>query len=121
MADFEISTKFLPEGIALVEVRGYLDAHTFEIMENAVDSIFKKGIYKIIANLSKLTYISSAGAGVFIGATGQAQEGKGNIVLFGLTPGVREVFDLLGLSQIFTIVEDERSALKVFDGNAAPA
>ena len=118
MPEFSIRTDMLPGGVARIEIQGFLDAHTFEDMEREVDSLFRKGIYRIVANLQRLSYISSAGAGVFIGATGQAQEKNGNIVLFGLTPGVREVFDLLGLSQVFTIVENEREALKAFDHNA---
>ena len=59
-------------------------------------------------------YISSAGAGVFIGALSEAQENGGDIVLLKPAPSVLEVFELLGLTQIFTIEEDEEEAKDAF-------
>lgn len=87
--------------ISLVKVEGYLDAKTFEQMEDALSNLFNEGQFRIIIDLSMVDYISSAGAGVFIGAIGTSQENEGNIVLLNPTDNVKEVFDLLGLSQIF--------------------
>mgnify|MGYP001558977068 CR=1 FL=1 len=70
---------------------------------------------ELVVDLSGLDYISSAGAGVFIGAIGTAQENDGNIILMRPSPNVKEVFDLLGLSQIFTFKDnrdDASNALK---------
>lgn len=114
MADFQISTQKLANGVMLISVRGYLDAHTFEEMERTINEFFEGGHYRLVVDLSKLEYISSAGAGVFIGAIGTAQENEGNIVLMRPTAPVRDVFDLLGLSQIFPFVSDAEEALRVF-------
>ena len=114
MADFGISTQKLQGGLALVDVKGYLDAHTFEQLDKALGDLFKEKIFRIIVKLDELDYISSAGAGVFIGVFGRAQENHGDIVILKPNANVREVFDLLGLSQIFKIVEDLPSAEKVF-------
>ncbi|MBI4569271.1 MAG: STAS domain-containing protein, partial [Planctomycetes bacterium] len=59
-------------------------------------------------------YISSAGAGVFIWAIGESQDNRGNVVLMRPTPPVKEVFDLLGLSEMFEIKESLQESLKVF-------
>ena len=114
MADFEIKTQHLQGGIALVDVKGYLDAHTFEQLDKVLNNLFKEKIFKIVVELDELDYISSAGAGVFIGVFGRAQENNGDIVILKPSANVREVFDLLGLSQIFKITEDLPAALKVF-------
>ncbi len=112
MPDFEIKTQTLNGGVALVDVKGYLDAHTFEQLDKALGDLFKSKVFRIVVKLDELDYISSAGAGVFIGVFGRAQENQGDIVILKPSPNVREVFDLLGLSQIFKIVEDLPSALK---------
>ena len=113
--NFSIEVEQLPQrNIAIVRVAGYLDAHTFEQLEEAMSDLFGKKNYRVIVDLSKVQYISSAGAGVFIGALSEAQEHNGNIVLMNPTPNVREVFDLLGLTQIFHIVQDAKTALAVF-------
>ena len=114
MPDFSIATQRLPGSIALVDVKGYLDAHTFDQLDKALGDLFKEKIFKVIVKLDELDYISSAGAGVFIGVFGRAQENHGDIVILKPSANVREVFDLLGLSQIFKIIEDLPSAVKAF-------
>ena len=112
MPAFQILKEKLPEGMILLTVRGFLDAHTFEELERAINDIFEDGTYKLVVDLSGLDYISSAGAGVFIGAIGTAQENDGNIILIKPSPNVKEVFDLLGLSQIFTFKDTREDAAK---------
>ena len=115
---FQITTEKLgnPKGVTFIGIRGYLDAHTFEEMEKTINELFEGGVYRLIIDLSRLDYISSAGAGVFIGAIGTAQENDGNIVLVNPTQNVKEVFDLLGLTQIFPFADSKEHALKAFQG-----
>lgn len=115
MSDLKIKAEVLDKEIVLVEAEGYLDAHTFEDLEGILQGLFQKDLYRIIVNLEKLDYISSAGCGVFIGAIGTAQEEGGNVVLLRPSESVREVFDLLGLTQIFPLVEDLGDAKDVFN------
>lgn len=114
MPDFEIQTKKLQNGITFIAVRGFLDAHTFEEMERTINDLFEQRAHKLVVDLSKLDYISSAGAGVFIGAIGTAQENEGNIILMKPSPNVKEVFDLLGLSQIFSFADTLDEAVRCF-------
>lgn len=101
MRKFDIGSKKVADGIVLIRVTGWLDAHTFDLMDQAINNHFSEGNVKLIIDLEHVEYISSAGAGVFIGAFSTAQEQGGNVVLLNPAQGVREVFDLLGLSQIF--------------------
>src|SRR5436309_8125952 len=112
MPAFQILKEKLQDGVVVLTVRGFLDAHTYEELEKTVNELFEAGTYRLIVDLSGLDYISSAGAGVFIGAIGTAQENDGNIILVKPSPNVKEVFDLLGLSQIFTFKENRDEAVK---------
>jgi anti-sigma B factor antagonist len=111
MSEFRITKNLLQPGSARIDVQGFLDAHTFERMQALIDQCFVEKVYKLVVNLAEVDYISSAGAGVFIGAIGTAQENGGNIVLLNPTENVKEVFDLLGLSLIFTFAESEEEAI----------
>ncbi len=115
MSGLTIRKKQLNGGIVLIKASGFLDAHTFEEMENEIEDLFRKQVFKIIVRLDELDYISSAGAGVFIGAIGTATANGGNIVLLSPSGNVKEVFDLLGLSQIFPIVFQESEAVGYFN------
>jgi len=114
MPDFNIKTERLNPQVAFIEVKGFLDAHTFEALEEEINGLFAEGIYRLIVDLSGVDYISSAGAGVFIGAHTEAQENDGGIVLLNPTPNVMDIFDLLGLTQFFPVAQTREEALGAF-------
>ncbi|HHN46875.1 MAG TPA: anti-sigma factor antagonist [Planctomycetes bacterium] len=114
MPGFSIKTERLDGKTALVEVQGFLDAHTFERLEEEINGLFAEGTYRLVVDIAGVDYISSAGAGVFIGSVTEAQENGGDIVLVNPTANVLDVFDLLGLTQIFTICKTKEEALGAF-------
>lgn len=116
MPELTIQQELKGEGVCVLTLGGFLDAHTFEELDEAIGELFDDGVFKIIADLAGVEYISSAGAGVFIGSLATAQESGGDILLVNPTPNVQEVFDLLGLTQIFRIVPDEATAMAEMGG-----
>jgi anti-anti-sigma factor len=115
ISDSSVSTvNPLPRGIVVVTVNGYLDSHSFEEVEETINDLFRKHFYKVVVDLSHVEYISSSGAGVFIGALSEAQEHDGNIVLVNPTNSVSEVLDLLGLRQIFNVCRSVEEAQEFF-------
>ena len=111
--DFTIEQEDV-NGIRVLHIHGYLDAHTFQELDDAISYIFDEGIYKIAVNLEDVNYISSAGAGVFIGAYGNARDHGGDIVLVNPTEGVLRIFELLGITQLFTIADTIERAVNSF-------
>jgi len=114
MPGFAIKTDRLDARTALLLIQGFLDAHTFERLEEEINGLFDEDIHRLVVDISGVDYISSAGAGVFIGAITEAQENSGDIVLVNPTPNVLDVFDLLGLTQIFSICKTKEEALGAF-------
>ena len=68
--------------------------------------------FVLVVDLSEVSYISSAGAGVFIAALNDAHEHKGNVVLLSPSSNVREVLEMLGFNQIFSIATERGAAVK---------
>jgi anti-sigma B factor antagonist len=116
MPDFSISNETIDGGIDIVKVSGFLDAHTFEQLEESINNLFSQGRYKVLIDLGSVGYISSAGAGVFIAALSESEENGGRIVLLNPTKGVLDVFDLLGLTQIFSVAGSPDEAVGMFEG-----
>ena len=114
MPDLDIQSKMTGDNICVIKLSGFLDAHTFEDLDEVMNDLFDQDIFKIVAILEGIEYISSAGAGVFIGALTTAQESGGNIILVNPQESVYEVFELLGLVEIFTIADDVKSAIGSF-------
>ena len=114
MSELSIEVRQVGGGIAEVKAVGYLDAVTFEKMEKVIATLFSKGCYKLICNLEGVEYISSAGAGVFLGSVDTAQEHQGNIVLLRPSKEVQDIFDILGLVEIFPYAQTLDEARKFF-------
>jgi anti-sigma B factor antagonist len=114
MPEFEITTDDLGDDVTMISVVGFLDANTFELMENTINDLFEDRKFKLLINLSKVDYISSAGAGGFIGAIGESQKADGDIILDSPTENVKEVYDLLGLTEIFRFANSNEEGLKMF-------
>lgn len=94
---------------------GYLDAHTAPQFEKAVEEEYDAGRIKLVVDCHKLTYISSAGLGVFMSFVEEIREKGGDIKICGLTPKVLQVFDILGFPELFDIVDDVPAAAKKFE------
>ena len=82
-------------------LEGRLDTTTSPDRESTINDATPDAT-KLILDLTKLDYISSAGLRVLLGAA-QAMDGKGDMVVRNLNPSVREVFDLTGFSNMFNI------------------
>ena len=54
MPKFQINAESVGDGMACVSVEGFLDAHTFEQMESAINALFADGTYKVMVELSKV-------------------------------------------------------------------
>ena len=59
----------------------------------------------LLVDMSGLAYIDSTGLGVLVGALKQAREMGGDVRLRSLNPQAYNVFDITGLTRVFTIEE----------------
>lgn len=100
--------------IILLALEGFLDAHTAPDFEAAVQQEIDAGHAHLIVDAQQLTYISSAGLGVFMGFIEEVREQGGDLKICGLQPSVREVFELLGFDTLFDIEADRASATARF-------
>ena len=103
-------------GVTLVYPQGFLDAHTAQEFEDELRKAIDAGRLRIVVNCKDLTYISSAGLGVFMGCIEDVRERGGDIKISNLTPKVYHVFELLGFHQLFDLTETEEEAAGKFAG-----
>ena len=109
----EISVKTVDE-IKVLEFKGKLDTQTFPDAQDQLSELIDKGEMKILVNLEKLDYISSAGLRVLLVAAKQLKPGGGEIRICSLTDVVKEVFDISGFVTIFKVFGSESEALEGF-------
>jgi len=100
--------------LTVLALAGFLDAHTAPEFEKAIQSEIDGGHLQLIVDCAKLTYISSAGLGVFMGFIEELRERGGDIKICGLSPKVEQVFEILGFHALYDIVGDVPSAVQRF-------
>jgi anti-sigma B factor antagonist len=113
MSDFKIGQREMTS-VNVLELKGYLDAHTAPKLEEAFQNLIASKKTKIVVNCRELSYISSAGLGVFMAFIEDVRKTEGDIKLSNMTPKVYNVFDLLGFPLLYEIFKDETEAVKRF-------
>ncbi len=100
--------------INVLDLKGYLDAHTAPELEKAFQKLLEEKKYSLVVNCKELTYISSAGLGVFMAYIEDVRKNNGDIKLSNMSPKVYNVFDLLGFPLLYDITKDEVEAIRKF-------
>lgn len=113
MSDFAVHRKDVDE-VSVLNIEGYLDAHTAPAFESSIKQLVDEDRNKIIVNFEKLSYISSAGLGVFMGFIEDIRAKEGDIKMSNMTEKVFKIFDLLGFPSLYEIVDEEDEAIKKF-------
>ena len=113
MAEFSTSVKDAGD-VNIIYLKGYLDAHTAPILENTFSNLVDRGKYSLVVNFKELSYISSAGLGVFMAFIEKIRENKGDIKLSTMNDKVYNIFDLLGFPLLYEIYKEENEAIDKF-------
>jgi anti-sigma B factor antagonist len=117
MSKLNVHNEETNNGCVYFELEGMLDAHNFETLEALFERYFETGVHRFVVDIRRLEYVSSAGAGVFIGAVGTCQDNNGNIVLVQPSQEVKEILEMLGVFQIFPVVQNRAQAIEAFSGS----
>lgn len=110
---FSISTAH-NNGVSIITLDGFVDAHTAPNFESAIQSELDAGNVQIVVDCSKLNYISSAGLGVFMSFVEEVRDQNGDIKICGLVPKVRHTFEILGFQDLFEMTDSMDDALSSF-------
>ncbi|PIQ08305.1 MAG: anti-anti-sigma factor [Ignavibacteriales bacterium CG18_big_fil_WC_8_21_14_2_50_31_20] len=113
MADFNVSSR-IDGDVNLIDVKGYLDAHTAPDLENEFNKLIERKRFKVVVNFSELNYISSAGLGVFMAYVETMREQSGDIKFSNLKDDVYSIFDLLGFPVLYEFYKEEKEAIQKF-------
>jgi anti-sigma B factor antagonist len=109
--NIETSTR---EGVSIVAPEGHVDAHTAPRFEKVIEAEVAAGRRRIVVDCSRLTYISSAGLGVFMSFIEEIRSQGGDLKICGVTPKIQATFEVLGFPEIFDLLPDLETALRRF-------
>jgi anti-sigma B factor antagonist len=97
----------------LVTLAGDLNMFSAPEFRNHLVKKLESGAKRILLDLSELIFIDSSGIGVLVSFVTMARKNAGaKIVLCGLKPQIRSIFEVTRLLSVFNVVEDRLAAEK---------
>jgi anti-sigma B factor antagonist len=100
------------EGWVILDLSGDIDlAHSPAMRKALLGEIKEKHIAKVFLNLKNVRYIDSSGIASLVEGLKASRDYGSRLILFGLSPSVREVMELSRLQKIFEIYDNEEQAL----------
>ncbi|WP_209332304.1 STAS domain-containing protein [Lunatimonas salinarum] len=100
----------------IISLQGEVDASNSVELDQAIHRLLSEGCKQILVDGSALEYISSAGLGVFMSYLEDFQEKGVTFIIYGMNEKVYNVFHILGLDQLITMVNNHQEALDILYG-----
>ena len=102
----------------VLPLEGDIDLHVSPVVTESLNAMIKKKPERIVIDLSRVTYIDSAGIAVLILAMQEVEAYGGKFFLSGLQETLRSIFETSRLERVFRIFPDVDAALAASDGKA---
>ncbi len=102
-------------GVSVVALGGRLDAYVSSDVEQKLNRLIDADEIWLVVSLERLDYISSSGLRVLLASLKKVRKREGDVKLACMKPHIREVFDVAGFSQLFSIYDLEDVAIQAFD------
>lgn len=96
----------------VLQLDGSLDTSTTGNLDEILDLLIGQGHKRIVVDLNKVDYVSSAGWRSFLGAVRSATDRQIGLLFVGMRPTVKDVFDLLGLERVIEAHETIGAAFR---------
>ena len=117
MQGIKLSVNFVGSrlDIALISIIGYVDTTTCQELAKLIQNLIKQKRYQIVADLGGVSYISSAGWGVFVGEIKNIRDQGGDLKIVQMNSEVFEVFEMLEFNRILNYYDSLEEAINEFD------
>lgn len=105
------------QDVAVVQVTAgsLLDGVTIDQIGAELDSLVRDhGLCRIVIDLSKVKYMSSAALGVFLRLHAAVSRANGRLVLSSIDPTLMQSFKISKLNKLFEFAKNSASAVKSF-------
>jgi len=110
--DFHISEKMLNDELALLKVKGRLDAVAAPDLKSRLKELVADNHVTVIIDLTDVSFIDSSGLAALVSGFRAAREAGGSIKLAGLREQTMMVFKLTRLDRVFEIHPDAEAAIR---------
>ncbi len=102
------------KNILVLKFYGELDALVAPKVKEILAKHVENGNCRLVINFQEVSHINSLTMGILRGKLREAREMNGDIKLVGLSEHVKNIFEMVGLDELFEMYEDENKAIVSF-------
>ena len=99
------------DGMTVIDMVGRLDTSTSGDAYDEMVGIAKSGVTKVVLNLDKMEYVSSAGLRVFLTVAKLLKSSMGELKICHANGVVKEVLEVSGFNHLIDIYDEEKDAV----------
>jgi anti-sigma B factor antagonist len=100
--------------VKVLKCTGYIDSENSEILKRRIEEAITTG-GRIVVDLEKIDYVSSAGWGIFVGYLHDARKNNGDIRMAAMKKEVLQIYELLDFTNIFRYFLTSGEAIKSYN------
>jgi anti-sigma B factor antagonist len=101
--------------VSTIALGGRLDIYSSKDLEEKLNALVNSDKVCLVVSLEGLDYISSSGLRVLLAFLKEVKKREGDIKLACMKPSIKEVFDIAGFSQLFSIHDLGSVAVQAFN------
>jgi anti-anti-sigma factor len=91
------------DGVSIVEPQGRIDTIGAKPFGDRVVALINGGAHSLLIDLRQISYVSSAGFRSLLIAAKMMDGVKGKLVLCGMSPEIKRLFEIGAFTDLFTI------------------
>jgi anti-sigma B factor antagonist len=95
----------------LLSVKGEVDVYTAPRLREKLVELVSQGKRQIIVDLESVDFLDSTGLGVLVGGLKRLRSHDGDLALVCTQHRILKVFEITGLTKVFTIYDSVEAAL----------
>jgi anti-sigma B factor antagonist len=91
------------QGVPVLAVTGEIDVYTAPGLRERLVELVQAGTSRVIVDLTAVSFVDSTGLGVLVSGLKRCREAGGDLPLVVVQPQILKVFEITGLTAVFTI------------------
>ena len=99
-------------GWAVLSVSGEVDVYTAPRFRERLIELVTEGKHRIVVDLESVDFLDSTGLGVLVGGLKRLRSHDGDLALVCTQPRILKVFEITGLTKVFSIHESVDAAVQ---------
>ncbi|HEX3540160.1 MAG TPA: STAS domain-containing protein [Acidimicrobiales bacterium] len=101
--DLRLSVDATHPDFSVLTVEGEIDVYTAPLLREKLVELADSHVPRIVVNLEPVEFLDSTGLGVLVAALNRFRRQEGDVELICSQPRILRVFEITGLTKVFTI------------------